>query len=133
MSEAIRVLCLDDNAIIAMEIEAILNEAEDMLCVGVLGSADDLLDEIKKSKPDVVLLDLTMPGTSPLKALKNVSRLYPHIKVIVFSGYDDRRSIEEVEQAGAWGFISKSGDVDAILSTIRRAREANTMGESAGA
>jgi len=133
-TEKTRVLCLDDNVIIAMELEAILREAKDIQCVGVLGNADNLIEEVRKNQPDVVLLDLTMPGRNPLDALKEISSSTPEVRVIVFSGYDDIATRDEAEEAGAWGFLSKSGDLQDILKLIREAagktkdREGNEEG-----
>lgn len=116
----IRVLCADDNALIAMDLQGAIDTEPDMQCVGCLHRADDLSREVEQHSPDVVLLDLTMPGRDPLEVLEEISRVYPSTRTVVFSGYSDPDLMDRAIEAGAWGYVVKSGDLTALIEAIRR-------------
>src|SRR5678816_409097 len=79
-----------------------------------------LTEECARVRPQVVLLDLHMPGTPPLEALKELSAAAPAVRVIVFSGLDDGETVDRAVRAGAWGLVPKVAATDAILDAIRR-------------
>ena len=116
----IKVLCVDDSPDIARLMHMSIDAEPDLSSVGFLLTADDLVDEVARSKPNVVLLDLTMPGKSPLAALGELNEAHPETKTIVYSGYDDEESITRAVDSGAWGYVSKHHDLKAILDAIRR-------------
>jgi DNA-binding NarL/FixJ family response regulator len=117
--DPIKVLCVDDNAIIAMATSAIIDSADDMRCVGCLYRADTLLDTVAELQPDAVLLDLHMPGKDPLTVLRDLTRDHPDVAVIVLSGFCDADTEEEALAAGARRFLTKGGSGQPILDTIR--------------
>ncbi|HYD98891.1 MAG TPA: response regulator transcription factor [Alphaproteobacteria bacterium] len=116
----IKVLCVDDESLITMAMELAIDEAPDMVCVGFLGSADELVDEVIQKRPDVVLLDLRMPGLDPLVALEDLTAACPDVRTIVFTGWAERERLDRAIAAGAWGFLQKNGDLQTILGTIRK-------------
>src|SRR6185503_17105198 len=99
----IRVLLVDDNADMTAVYSRLIDAEPDMRAVWTLGAADELFMEARRLRPDVVVLDLTMPGRQPIDALKELSAEAPDVRTIVFSGYDDAHTIDEVTAAGAWG------------------------------
>lgn len=115
----IKVLCVDDNAMIVMATQATIDATTDMDCVGCLYSADELLDTVAELRPDAVLLDLTMPGKEPLAALRELTDAHPEVPVIVFSGLSDRRTAESAFAAGARRYLTKGGDGRPVLDAIR--------------
>ncbi len=119
MTEQIGVLVVDDNQDLAEMFAALINGEPDMACTGTLGSADALLETIRDRRPDVVLLDLTMPGKDPLEALREIVAEEGSPPVLVLSGYDDVVTRKRVQDQGARGFVSKQGDIPAILESIR--------------
>lgn len=120
MGEPIRVLCADDNAIIAMAIEAAVEDEPDLASAGIVHNADDLLGIVDRTGAHVVLLDLRMPGRDPLDALAELRDCRPDVRVVVFSGFDDAGSIGRATEAGAWGYVSKDGSTDQVVAAIRR-------------
>jgi DNA-binding NarL/FixJ family response regulator len=118
-SDKITVLCVDDSPDLTALYAALINQEEDLTCIGTLPSADNLLDTVAELEPDLVLLDVSMPGRDPLEALRIVAREYPETRVILLSGYDDPQLISDAIDAGAWGLISKHGDFDAVLAALR--------------
>lgn len=119
--EKIRVLCVDDNELIgeAMSIELALTD--DLKWVGQLLDADRLLKEVERRRPDVILLDIDMPGEDPFVALRHLCGEYPWIKVLMLTGHVRSDLIDRAIEAGAWGYISKSERVPTILNAVRRA------------
>jgi len=87
--------------------------------VGKLASADSLASTLSALKPDIVLIDLTMPGRDPLDAIKQATSQFPTTRFIVLSGYDDQAVVERAVDQGAWGFVSKHDDILLVLSAIR--------------
>jgi DNA-binding NarL/FixJ family response regulator len=117
----IRVLCVDDHVIIGMAMRATIDAAPDMICVGCLERADTLLEAVKELKPDVVLLDLHMPGREPLVVMGDLIREHSGIAIIVLSGSGDRETREAALTAGAWCYLLKGGSGQKILAAIRAA------------
>lgn len=119
-SSRIKVLCIDDSADVARLYARLVDSEPGMQCVGVLDCADHLTTEARRLGPDVVVLDLTMPGRDPLEALRELSAAIPDVRVIVFSGHSDRQTIDSAVMAGAWGFVAKHSDPMDVLACIRR-------------
>ena len=117
--DPIRVLCVDDNVIIGMAMRATIDATNDMKCVDCLERADALLETIAELQPDVILLDLHMPGREPLEALRDVTRDHPEVAVIVLSGSGDSSSREEALASGARTYLTKGGSSQPILAAIR--------------
>jgi len=122
----IRVLCVDDNVDLAAMFSVMLNAEDGFESAGILTSADELVAEIEAKHPDVVLMDLAMPGRDPFEAMQEAARRYPATRAIVVSGYDDPERMERAIDHGAWGFVSKSGDFEQILVAIRSVAKGET-------
>ena len=118
-TDEIRVMVVDDSRDLAEMYRRLLDDAPGLCCVGTLESADRLVPQVESLRPDIVLLDLTMAGRSPLAALSEVAARFPDTRVIVFSGYDDRRTVDAALDAGAWGLISKHLDPIATIEALR--------------
>jgi DNA-binding NarL/FixJ family response regulator len=116
----IKVLCVEDSEDLATLLRMMIDAEPDMSAVGCLHSADCLVEEVLRSKPDIVLLDLTMPGKDPVQALSELQRCRPETRVIVFSGFDSQDRVNQAVEAGAWGYISKHQEMPEVLSAIRR-------------
>ena len=121
MNEAqpIRVLCVDDSPQMTRLLERVIQLEPDMNSVGSLQSADDLASEVRRLAPNIVLLDLTMPGRDPLDVIRELSGCVPDTKVIVFSGHSDPEYEQAAISHGAWGFVLKDGGIEPIIEAIR--------------
>jgi DNA-binding NarL/FixJ family response regulator len=117
----IRVLCVDDHVIIGMAMRATIDAAPDMTCVECLERADMLVNTVAELQPDVVLLDLNMPGKEPLAVVRELVRDYPDVAIIVLSGSSDAETRDAALKAGAWRFLLKGRSGKTILATIRAA------------
>jgi len=121
MSEGIRVkvLCVDDNDFVAEAVLAKLRKAGGFEWLGHLPSADELIEVARRDRPDVILLDVDMPGADPFEAMRELLGHCPDVRVIVFSGHVRPELLERAIRLGAWGYISKSDGENALVEGIR--------------
>lgn len=119
----IRVLVVDDHAILRDGIRSILASQEDMI---VVGEADDGLQAVEYTKalsPDIVLMDLSMPGLNGLDATRAIMEQFPQVKVLILTQHDNREYIMPVLQAGAAGYVLKRSGRREMLNAIRQVHE----------
>lgn len=116
----IKILVVDDSADLAAMWRITVDAEPDMQCVGLLESADHLASSVEALRPDVVLLDLTMPGKNPLDALREVTQRGGRTRVLVNSGHTDAVITDAAIDAGAVDVICKSEEISTILAAIRR-------------
>ena len=112
-----RVLLADDYTEILNAISRLL--ARDCEVVGTVADGRALLETAQRLQPDVIVLDVNLPNVNSLKACREITRMNPEVKVIMFTAEGDRNAIEAFSEAGASAFISKLASVD-LLSTIKR-------------
>ncbi len=116
----IRVLCVDDHSFLIEGLAARFELESDLEFIGSLPNAERLVPEVKESRPDIVLLDIEMPGPDPFEAADDVRRQCPDVRVIFLSAYVRDHYISAAVKAGAWGYFSKSEDAETIVKGIRR-------------
>lgn len=115
----IRVLCVDDSNALTKALGQLIRTQPDLEDAGALPNADGLLAEVEQRKPDIVLMDLTMPGVPPLEAIRELAERAPWCRVIAYSGYSDAETVNLAIDAGAWKCISKLTEPQQILESIR--------------
>ena len=115
----IKVLVADDHAIVREGIRALLGVQKDMQVVGESVDGNDALEKTRQLMPDVVLMDIVMPGMNGLEATKRISREFDQTKVLMLSQYDDEENVLASTQVGARGFIPKKSASTQLLSAIR--------------
>lgn len=118
-NQRIKVMFVDDSADITRLYARMLSMQDDMECVATFLRADEMMDEVKRKPPEVIVIDLTMPGRDPLDAIMELRRVSPEVRTIAFSGYDDPATIAAAKSAGAAATASKNGDPFALLDIIR--------------
>jgi len=116
----IRILCVDDHAEIRRLFELIMRSHADLETVGTLDGAEGLEESVENLQPDVVVLDLSMPGRDPLQAMKSARARFPGVQFLISSSYDDQAMIDESQQSGATGYLIKDGALDALADAIRK-------------
>ena len=115
----IRVMCVDDHAFLIEGLQARLSMSRDMQFVGRLPSAEDLVAEAKRLRPDVILMDIEMPGPDPFEALEDLRRQVSSVRVIILSAYVRDHYIDAAVNAGAWGYLCKDDEPEGIINAIR--------------
>ncbi len=116
----IRILCVDDHSFLVDGLAARFEIERDLEYIGSLPSADRLITEAREKKPDIVLLDIEMPGTDPFEAADDLRRQCPDVRTIFLSAYVRDHYISAAVKAGAWGYFSKGEDADTIVKGIRK-------------
>ena len=118
--KTIRILCVDDHSFLVEGLQARFALESDLEYVGSLPDAERLAEEVKRLRPDVILLDIEMPGPDPFEALADLRRVEPDVRTIILSAYVRDHYISAATKAGAWGYFSKSEEADDIVAGIRR-------------
>jgi DNA-binding NarL/FixJ family response regulator len=119
MANAIRVLIVDDHAVVRSGLRLLLSREEDIDPVGEAGSGREAIFEARSLEPDVILMDVVMPDGSGLDVIPTILHERPATKVLVLSMQDDPRYVREAFAAGAVGYVLKeAADVD-VVSAIR--------------
>lgn len=116
----IKVLLVDDHELVRSGFEALLNAADGIIVIGVADSGEVGIDLVKKLKPDVVLLDIGLPGIGGLETCKRILQHYPDVKVIALTVHTDGPIPQQILKLGAMGFISKSSPCDEMIEAVRQ-------------
>jgi DNA-binding NarL/FixJ family response regulator len=124
--EPVRVLIADDHLHFRDGLRALLLSAPDAEVVGEAGDGEEAVRLAARLQPDVILMDLNMPGTGGIEATRRILHTSPHISVLVISMYEDDDSVFAALKAGARGYLLKG----ALKAEILRAIRAVTSGEA---
>ncbi len=115
----LKVLIVDDHAVVRTGLRLLLDTQPDMKTVGEAGSVDEAIAEARAHEPDLVLLDLTMPGRPGIQAMPELLRDHPNLKVMILSMEDDPRYVREAFAAGARGYLLKEAVANEVVGAIR--------------
>ncbi|MFW5442729.1 MAG: response regulator [Methylococcaceae bacterium] len=115
----IKVLLVDDHELVRTGIESLLNSEDDITVVGVTGSGENALEILDDISPDVILMDINMPGIGGVEACRRVLQRSPEMKIIALSVHNDGLIPQQLLKLGAVGFISKGSPVNEMVSAIR--------------
>jgi len=118
---AIRVLCADDHEIVRYGFCLLLQNERDLDVVGQSGNAVETLALLEKLHPDVLLLDLYVPGATGLSLVEEVGRQHPDVKIVMMSGHPAEGRVREALQLGAMAFVHKEEDAAELVRAIRAA------------
>jgi len=121
----IRIVVVDDHAVVRSGLRLLLDAEDDMEVVGDAGNARDAIFEVRAAKPDVVLLDVVMPGESGIEALPQVLHEAPEAKVLMLSMQDDPNYVREAFAAGASGYVLKEAVDAEVVAAIREVAAGN--------
>jgi DNA-binding NarL/FixJ family response regulator len=113
------VMVVEDDRGLQKQIAKILEPARDIVCVGVCASAEEALPEIAEKQPDVVLMDINLPGMSGIRCVAEIKKSNPDIQVIMVTVFEDSERIFRALRAGANGYLIKSESPDHLLEAIR--------------
>ncbi|CAG0984601.1 Transcriptional regulatory protein DegU [Phycisphaerales bacterium] len=117
-SQAVRVLCVDDHALLIEGLKAQFAISARLVVVGTLSSADSLAAEYDRLRPDVVLLDVEMPGADSFEAADRLRHAHPNARVVFLSAHIRDGYISAAYKCGALGYFAKSDDLDAIVQGL---------------
>ncbi|MBS1191586.1 MAG: LuxR family transcriptional regulator [Rhodocyclaceae bacterium] len=115
----IRILIAEDHAIVRSGVKKILASTEDMTVVGEATHGDEVLAQVRALDFDVLLLDLTMPGTSGTELIQQVLTEKPLLPVLILTMHNDGQIVNRVLRAGACGYVTKDSDPETLLTALR--------------
>lgn len=118
--KSIDVLLADDHAIVRSGLRQLLSGAPDLRVVGEAQDGHELLDRLRRTPADLVLLDLSMPGLSGVELIKRLQLEHPRLPLLVLSMHVEAPIVGRVLRAGAAGYASKDCDPAALLAALRK-------------
>lgn len=123
MTEAkpIKVMIVDDHPIVRDGLKSVLLAADDMVLAGEAGSGREALARCRESLPDVILMDVVMPGMDGLETTRAVLGQYPEVKIVVLTTFPEEDLVQKALAAGAIGYWLKNAPADALADAIRSA------------
>jgi DNA-binding NarL/FixJ family response regulator len=115
----IRILLADDHAVLRAGLKLLIDSQTDMLCVGEAGNGEETLHQVEKLHPDVLLLDITMPGRGGLDIVDEVRRRSPCTRILILTMHAEEAYLEKSLAAGAAGYVLKQAVDQELLNAIR--------------
>ncbi|MEA1082191.1 UvrY/SirA/GacA family response regulator transcription factor [Marinobacter qingdaonensis] len=117
----IRVLVVDDHELVRSGITRMLADNPDLEVIGQVASGEDAIEFVRRARPDIVLMDIRMPGIGGLEATRRILRIDDTIRVIVVTACADDPYPTRVMQSGASAYITKGADIKEMVRAIRMA------------
>ena len=117
--EKLSVIIADDHTLFIDGLCLLLKNETDIEIINIAGNGKELLGLLHTHTPDLILLDINMPGINGFEALKRVKTYYPKIKVIMLSTYNEEHLIEKAKAGGANGYIFKNADKNELVQVMR--------------
>lgn len=128
MDEPIRVALVDDHSIVRKGLQRVLELYEDLRVVGEAASGEEVLQRIENWLPEVVVLDMLMPGgIDGLETIRRLRELTPNVKVVVLTSYADDARVIAALRVGATGYVRKEADPELLVSSIRAAARGQSL------
>lgn len=116
--QPVKIFLADDHPLLRMGLSLAFQQKDNIEVIGESDNGFDAIEKIKVLMPDVALLDIDMPGLSGTAAIRVLKKLYPDMKILVLSTYNDENYIREAMSAGANGYIMKTVDIDNLVEII---------------
>lgn len=119
MSDPIRVLIVDDHIVVRSGLRTFLDVFDDLELVGEAKDGEEAIGLCERLEPDVILMDLIMPGVGGVAATKEISERFQNVRVIALTSFADRKLVNSIIEAGAVGYLLKNSGADEIANAIR--------------
>jgi DNA-binding NarL/FixJ family response regulator len=119
MGTRTKCLAVDDHASVRQGLALMFGQADDLELVGTVETGEDALASIREHEPEVVIMDVRLPGIDGISALKEIQDAAPSVKTVMFSAYGDRRLLSDAIAAGAQGYVMKGSPPEDLLRAIR--------------
>ncbi|WP_297791874.1 response regulator transcription factor [uncultured Eudoraea sp.] len=121
----IKVLIADNHPIVRMGIRDVLSSASDFEIIDDVTTTTELFKKLETLTPDVVILEMDIPEINGIAALRKLKQEYPDIKVLIYSGQSEDVYALSTIRAGAFGYLSKTADLDYIITAVKKVSEGN--------
>ena len=127
----IRVVLVDDHSLVRLGLKTLINDTADIEVIGEAGSAQEALQAVERLRPQVVLMDIRLPGESGLEATRQIVKRFPEVKVVMLTSFADEELVISAIRAGAVGYLLKQVGNEEVLSGIRLAAQGNSVMDAA--
>ncbi|MBI4300766.1 MAG: response regulator transcription factor [Chloroflexi bacterium] len=127
MADKMRVLLADDHAIVREGLRAILETEPDIEVVGEAAEGQEAVNKTDHLKPDIVIMDLTMPGMGGLEATRHIKQTWPDVHILVLTMHDSDEHFFQVLHAGASGYFVKGGSSSELVAALRTVRQGDVF------
>ena len=117
----IKVAIFEDNPLLRDSLFQLINGSEGFVCTGAFGDCSDLMRKVESANPDVILMDIDLPGMNGIEAVGKINQSHPEIMVIMQTVFNDNERIFQSITAGASGYLLKNTSPARILESIREA------------
>jgi NarL family two-component system response regulator LiaR len=120
MNKTISIVIVDDHAVVREGIDSFMRTLSDIDVVGAAASGEEAVTLVRQTVPDVVLMDLVMPGIGGVEATRQICQISPHSQVVVLTSYHQDENIFPALRAGARSYVLKDIEAESLADTIRR-------------
>jgi DNA-binding NarL/FixJ family response regulator len=117
--ELLRLLIADDHPVFRHGLRGLLSDAPDIEIVGEATTGDEAIAMAETMQPDVILMDIKMPGVNGIEATRRILHTSPHIRILIVTMFEDNASVFTAMRAGARGYILKDAEQEDVLRAIR--------------
>jgi len=115
----IRIALIDDHTVLRSGVQALLEHQEDMVVVGEAANGTDGLEMVQREQPDVVLMDLSLPGLNGIGVTRRIREAGCKARVLALTMHEDQRHVRQILEAGATGYVSKRAADTKLVDAIR--------------
>jgi NarL family two-component system response regulator LiaR len=128
MPDPIRVVLVDDHHVVRRGLQSFLKAFHDLEVVGQAASGEEALQNMENWMPDVVVMDMLMPGgMDGIETIKQIRALLPNTRIVALTSYTDNARVVAALRAGAIGYVRKEADLEILLSSIRAAARGQSL------
>jgi two-component system invasion response regulator UvrY len=124
---AIRIMLVDDHAVVRMGFRLLLQGTPDIEVVAEADSGEEAVRQFPEVRPDVVVMDISMPGIGGLEAIGRILAREPSARILVLSAHEDVMHARRVLKAGAAGYLTKRSAAEALMQAIRQVAQGKTF------
>ena len=114
---------MDDHPVVRQGLALLLNGNDDVELVGTVTTGEEAIEAIEKLQPEVVVMDVRLPGIDGVSAVKRIHAASPSVQIVMFSAYGDKRLLSDAIAAGAKGYVMKGSPPEDLLRAIRTVAE----------
>ena len=128
MPEQIKIVLVDDHRIVRKGLQSFLKTYDDIQVIGTAANGEEVLQHIEEWLPDVVVLDMLMPGgIDGVETIRRLQQLTPNVRIVVLTSYADDARVLAALRAGAIGYVRKEAEPELLLSSIRAAAHGQSL------